>query len=1008
MALRIFNVPGDAQLLPGLARAILAGGFPEPDRPPPRPEDLPRWTILLPTRRAVPALEQAFLAASGGRAVLLPRIRPIGDVDEDVIGEDTVIDAAGAQEAIGATARHLLLIDLIADWARDNPMEPLAAEIVGSPGQAIALAHSLAEFLDAIETEEIDREALPNLMLGDFAEHRSAILGFLAIIREKLPAILLARGLVGPAERRSQLLRLEARRLAETDPAWPVIAAGSTGTIPAAAELLKAIAGLSHGAVVLPGLDAAMDEESWLHVGPQHPQNGLKQLLASWNVGRTDVAELPGLTRTPLGRARSILATEMMRPTEAAADWREAVRRHGSDIREAVQNVSLIEARTRPEEALAIALIMRQSLEEDRHVAALVTPDRSLARRVKDELARWDIAIEDSAGEPLIRTEAGSLASLLIAAAQNGFDAPSLVALLHHPLARLGVPAEQKRSLAGILEAAIYRYGQREPPPGRIAQALHAMREIVAGDRHAPAFLKRLDDSAWSAADRLAARADAVLLPLADHTRGGVHPLAAHVACLRACLEAIAEAPWDATGGVALDALFETLANAGDFGAPSRFDNAAPILADLIAHTPVRAPSTRHARLMILGLLEARLIPCDTIILGGLNEGKWPAQPDTGPWLNRPMRRALHMSLPERNIGLTAHDFIQGFAAPRLILTCAKRIDDQPAVPSRWIQRLNMLLNMADATLDNGPWRDWARAMSAPKGPGPVARPAPRPPVHPEQLSITQVETMLRDPYDIYARKILVVEPLDEIAAPADAGLRGQLIHEALNRFTRAYPLAHPTGAEAELLRIGRKVFAPHMDDPDVAGFWWPRFERVVSWFISEDAELRSATDRIISEKPAVYECEIAGLPFKLTGRADRIDLLTDGTARIVDYKTGQVPSKKQVESGLSPQLTLEAALLELGCFREVPARGSSELIYVKLSGGSRPGDVIDVPIGDLMETARAHLDKLRGVISLYRSGARPYTPRLIVERKGEARAYDHLARFGEWSPGEGEDDEWT
>ncbi|MGE3832899.1 MAG: double-strand break repair protein AddB, partial [Parvibaculaceae bacterium] len=220
MTLRLFTVPSDVQLLPALAKTILAGGFPEPDRPPPRPEELPRWTILLPTRRAVPALEQAFLAASGGKAVLLPRIRPIGDVDEDLIGEE-IIDASPAQDAIGATARHLLLIDLIAAWARDNPAEVLASEIAGSPGQAIALAHSLAEFLDAIETEEIDREALPKLMLGDFAEHRNAILGFLAIIRDKLPAILRERDLVGPAERRSQLLRLEAKRLAEEDPQWP-------------------------------------------------------------------------------------------------------------------------------------------------------------------------------------------------------------------------------------------------------------------------------------------------------------------------------------------------------------------------------------------------------------------------------------------------------------------------------------------------------------------------------------------------------------------------------------------------------------------------------------------------------------------------------------------------------------------------------------------------------------------------------------------------------------------
>ncbi|MGE3833003.1 MAG: double-strand break repair protein AddB, partial [Parvibaculaceae bacterium] len=829
-----------------------------------------------------------------------------------------------------------------------------------------------------------------------------------AIIRDKLPAILRERDLVGPAERRSQLLRLEAKRLAEEDPQWPVIAAGSTGTIPAAAELLKTIAGLRYGAVVLPGLDLAMDDESWSHVGPQHPQNGLKQLLAGWHVERRDVAELPGLMRRPLGQARAVLTTEMMRPTEAAAGWRAAVRKHGNDIRAAVKDVSLIEARTRPEEALAIALIMRGALEKPDHVTALVTPDRSLARRVRDELARWDIAIADSAGEPLIRTEAGSLAALLIAAAQDGFEAASLLALLHHPLARFGVPEDQKRPAAGIIEAAIYRYGQREPQPGRLAEALRVMREIAKKDHHAPLFLKRLDDAAWASAEQLAVRADVLLQPLADHARAAVNPLAAHIACIRSCIEAIAESPWDAVGGETLHALFDTLAQADGFHALSRFAEAAAILSDLIAHTPVRAPQTGRARLMILGLLEARLIPCDTVILGGLNEGKWPAQPDTGPWLNRPMRKELSMSLPERNIGLTAHDFVQGFAAPRVVLACSKRIDDQPAVPSRWIQRLHMLLAMAGAELENGPWLDWARALSAPEGPGPVARPAPLPPVHPESLSITQVETLLRDPYEIYARKVLVIEPLDEIAAAADASLRGQLVHEALNRFTREYPVALPPDAEAQLIAIGHDVFRPYRDDPDVAGFWWPRFERVAAWFVAEDAALRASVDTIISEKSAAWECEIAGLPFRLTGRADRIDLLKDGTARIVDYKTGQVPTKKQVDSGLAPQLTLEAALLELSAFRDVPARASGELLYVKLSGGSTPGEVLDVTVDDLMVTARAHLDKLRGIIALYRTGQRPYVPRLVVEKTRAARPYDHLARFGEWSPGEGEDDEWT
>src|SRR5262249_23761854 len=159
----------------------------------------------------------------------------------------------------------------------------------------------------------------------------------------------------------------------------------------------------------------------------------------------------------------------------------------------------------------------------------------------------------------------------------------------------------------------------------------------------------------------------------------------------------------------------------------------------------------------------------------------------------------------------------------------------------------------------------WARGMDAAHEIRPLAMPKPRPPVtaRPKSLSFTEVETLIRDPYAIYARKVLRLEPLALIAEPADAALRGQLIHEALHQYTSRYPDHLPNSAVDELLRMGRDVFAPHMKEADVAGFWWPRFRRIAPWFVAQDRELRQATVRAMSEVQASFEFLIAGEPFK-------------------------------------------------------------------------------------------------------------------------------------------------
>lgn len=1002
MSLRLFTIPADVAFLPALTRAIMAGRIPHAE-PPPALDDLPRWTILLPTRRAVRSLQRSFLTTAGRDAMLLPRIRPIGDVEEDLLEPETTPMGPGDDvlpPAISSLEREALLIRLIDEWASAHPDEGLALEIAGSPSQAIALARSLAELIDTFETEEADLARLPDLFAADLAEHRNSILSFLAVIREKLPVELFRLGLLGPMERRSRLLRLEARRLMETRPSGPVIAAGSTGSIPAAAELLKAIASLAGGAVILPGLDQTMSEASWQSVSPQHPQFGLKRLLDSWQTTREDVELLPGIERLRPGAARGWLASEVMRPTAAAGTWRESLFAGRDRIEQGMEKVSLVETRDHHQEAQLIALVLREVLETPGKTAALVTPDRDLARRVISALRRWGVEIDDSAGEPLIRKPLGSLLASLIDYRLSDFAVHEFAKLLHHPLAVFGVAPEIARKAAGIIDLALLRDGRDRLEPHEIQEALRKARAATLTNVHTHPALKRLSDDDWAMATGHAAQVSAGLGALVQPGIAAT-TLTEHVGRFTSCLAALADEAADPASSEALDQLVQSMAAAEKFLPQCDIDRALLFLAGWLRRLPVRLP-VHHPRLAILGLLEARLIDPDVVIMGGLTEGSWPAQPDPGPWINRPMRDTLGLTPPERSIGLTAHDFAQGFGAPELVLTWSKRVKDQPAVASRWILRLNMILEATDIACDRGVrWQSWAGSFDEPKGDRRVAMPRPRPPVaaRPHSLSITQVEKLMRDPYRIYAEKVLRLMPLPPIGAAADLGLRGNLIHDTLNRFSTAYPLALPEDAEGELRRIGAEVFQPHMADADVSGFWWPRFLRIVPWFMEEERILRRGLVRIHAEAAGAHFFD----GFTLTGRADRIDILASGKARLIDYKTGRVPTGAQVKAGLAPQLTLEAALVALGAFQGVDPVETEELLYIKLSGGAPPGLLLPVADLEIMEKAGEHLEKFKALMRAYDDVTHGYLPRAAMEKEQDTSPYDHLSRWREWSLAEEE-----
>jgi ATP-dependent helicase/nuclease subunit B len=949
-------------------------------------------TVLLPTRRAIRSLREAFLRLGGGAPVLLPRLMPLGELDEDGLlleeSAGSMGQGGGAIDlppAIPGLRRQLLLAQLVRKFgARSFAQAPDEA-------QSARLAEALARLLDEMQTEGVDPSKLKGLAPESFARHWQQTLEFLSILTAHWPNILDAEGALDPAARRNALLAAQAETWRQQPPAGPVIAAGSTGSIPATADLLAVIAALPQGQVVLPGLDRDMSEACWQALLSErtlesHPQFGLARLLARLGVARPEVADWvsPIAAGTPPARAQLFARALDPQIGEAAPpDLPDPVA--------ALDGVTRIDAPGPIEEAGVIALMMREAVDHEGRTAALITPDRDLARRVAAELGRWGIEIDDSAGQPLAATPAGAFARLALDMLAEDLAPTALLAALKHPLASGGEKTVAFRDKARRLELAVLRGVRPAPGFAGLAEALAASK--AAGDL-AP-WLDRLARAAAPLCDALAADETSIEALLRAHAAWLEHLAADDTLPGAARL-------WRHDDGEALAGFFAEFAQ-GARDAPLMRGSAYPALFEtLLAGRVVRPRYGAHPRLSIWGPLEARLQHADLVILGGLNEGVWPADPGADPWMSRPMREAFGLPSPERRLGLAAHDVAQGFAAPRVALTRAQRVDGTPTVPARWLQRLdNLLLGLkaTDKLAKGAQWLDWQQALDAPiAGQAAAQRPAPKPPVaaRPRRLSVTEIETWMRDPYGIYAKHVLKLRALDPLDADPGAADKGSFIHEALDGFVKSWRADEPAeAAYARLLEFGRKAFAPALERPGVWAFWWPRFERVARWFVDHEIERRKIATPLAVE--GWGELTLAGPagPFKLVAKADRIDSLGNGKLAVVDYKTGGAPKADELTFGFAPQLPLEAMMAARGAFKGVPPAEVESIEFWRITGGRPPAKVT---AHDAALFADEAYRGLMNLIAAFDDETTPYLARPRATHAPRFSDYEHLARVKEWS----------
>jgi ATP-dependent helicase/nuclease subunit B len=1029
---RVLSIPPGVAFLPTLVQSLLSGELAPGFSFDADPLKLADATIYVPTRRAARALRGAFLDAGGGRAAILPSIRPLGEIDED--GDAFDLDAPADAELpppIAPVERLLLLAPLVREWKKRLPAHVAALfseEVVvpASTSDAIWLSRDLAALMDEIETEGADWSRLGGLADGNLANWWQVTLDFLEIVTAAWPKALAERDRSNPAAYRTARIRAETRRLRARPPSGPVIAAGSTGSIPATAELLAAIARLPSGAVVLPGFDPALDDRSWSAItAPEpppsvlgHPQYGLARLLTKIGATRRDVVDIA--MPTPALARRAALIGEAMRPAATTDAWSDARRISDETATgEALTGIALVEAASERDEAMAIAAALRIAVAEPGRTAALATSDRNLARRVASELRRFGIDADDSGGSPLLLSPPGTLLTLVLEAVFRPGDPVPILSLLKHPLLTAGLERTRARRAAQTVELVALRGGTGRPDVAEMAQTFDVRLAELPDRRHAPFWLERLTQARIDEARDLLGRVSAALAPLvALRGRDGIDIVDMARQSVLA-LEALARGPaGDVTalyareaGEKLAEALREILACTVDFDIAA--DDWPDIATALLGPETVKPKPGGDGRVAIWGALEARLQSVDTLVLGGLNEGSWPRRAEADRFMSRMMKAGLDLEPPERRIGLAAHDFMMAMGRERVVLTRSARAGDAPAVASRWLQRLLTFVGPDHAEAMAARGADYlriARALDDGATAAPFSRPNHAPPLaaRPRRFSVTEIETLRRDPYAIYARKVLRLNPLDPLVRDPSAAERGTLFHAILHRFVASGVDPLTDDALERLLAAGREEFRNAALPADVEAVWWPRFAAMAPELVRWERSLgggRSRRAEVRAEATSVGTTGVA-----LSGIADRIDLLPAGHADILDYKTGSNPSKAQAHTLLAPQLALEGALLMRGAFREAGLRTPSQLSYVRLRANGKVEEESilkygreERAAGDLSTEAWRRLERL---LDHYNNAATGYLSRALPFREGDVGGdYDHLARVLEWSAG-GDDGE--
>ncbi len=928
------------------------------------PEALARVQLVVNTRRMARRVRDLF---DEGPPCLLPRLSLVTDLGESA-------DLAQIPPAIPPLRRRLELTQLVAKLLDQQP--DLAAR-----ASLFDLSDSLAALIDEMQGEGVHPDAIRQLDVSDLSGHWSRTQAFIGIADHFVDA---GDQAMDAQARQRRVVEALIARWAEAPPQHPIILAGSTGSRGTTLMLMQAIARLPQGALILPGYDFDQPKPVWDRlddalISEDHPQFRFRKLMRELDLAPDQIQRWTN--EGPPSPARNRLISLALRPAPITDAWISEGPQL-TDLDQATKDLTLVEADSPRSEALAIALRLREATAAGQ-TAALITPDRMLTRQVSAALDRWNILPDDSAGLPLQLSPPGRFLRHVAGLFTRRLDGEALLTLLKHPLCHDGADRGAHLLQTRDLELDLRRHGP--PFPDRVSLTASAIRTEASADW-----------IGW------------VGQYFCDQQVSGTHPLSDWVRRLWDLAEAISAGSageqgtlWDKNAGQKALGVLAALQDEAQHGGPMAAHDFADLLGALLAGEEVRDRDAPHPHIMIWGTLEARVQGADLLILGGLNEGSWPEAPAPDPWLNRQMRDKAGLLLPERRIGLSAHDFQQAIGAPEVWLTRATRSDDAETVPSRWLNRLTNLLNglpdqggqaaLSDMKGRGKTYLSWAKTLEQAPRVDPAHRPSPRPPVaaRPRRLSVTEIKRLIRDPYAIYAKHVLRLTPLDPLVQAPDALLRGIVVHEILEHFVKESVLDTALLTRENFLKRAHDLLEKHVAWPTARKLWLARLDRIADDFLRAETARRSDGGPVAFE--AVMKLALTPLDFTIAGRADRIDRNSRGELRIIDYKTGVPPSESQ-QAKFDKQLLIEAAMAEQGAIEGIDPTDVAEAIFIGMGGSYKE---VAAPL--VKEPTEKVLTELKQLVSAYLEPDQGFSSRRMLHKDTDIGDYDHLARFGEW-----------
>ncbi len=948
----IYNIPSTANFVETLARKLLQD-YAENHL------SLADVLVLLPNRRACRSLSEAFVRLHGMEPTLLPQMRAIGDVYEDEMlfyAPDIIDKFLKIPAVISPQERTLLLMKLIIKRPREFGLTNI------SLAQSCLLAQELGNLLDKASMQRLSWSRLEEIVPEEYAAHWQETLKLLAIITRYWPDILAERQVIDLQTRRDILMNQQSELWQHNPPAQRIIIAGTTAVSPTMKKLVKTVLHLPQGDIYLAGLDKLLDDNAWQQIDEAHPQFEIKALLEYLQIDRSEVADLISPPLLP----RERLISEIMRPSACSDVWRNSTVKLPY---ESIENVHLLETANLREEALAISVLMRQTLNSSKQTIALVTPERTLARRVAAELKRWNIVVDDSAGIPLAQTPWGIFMRLCAEVCINPDNKENLLALLKHRLFTFPDNDNFEASPAFRIDKNIFREQITDETAQQLLDDIKGL--ICHNDLH---------NSRLTPFSHL----------LEEHIRLA-ESLSSKNKNNELCLYS------DDDGQAGADFIASLLASADilDSVNPNEY---LEFFETMMRGVMVHSSHLSHPRIKILGPLEARLNHYDIIIIGGCNEGIWPPSPAADPWLSRPMKRDFGLSLPEQQIGVMALDFANLLGAKEVYLTRSQMNDGTQTVKSRWLMRLITVLKANALRLDsiNSPqFLKWGKLLETPSSNIKITPPEPHPPVsaRPKKLSASAFEKLLRDPYSIFAEYILRLKPLGELNQELNASDFGNIVHTILDNFAKSYPEKLPDNAAQILYQMGQKAFNEPQIGADKIAFWLPRFYKMVNRLLEIEKGYRQEVAHIYSEVWGhLYFPDTPMGNFEIYARADRIDRTQTQKYNIIDYKTGRARTAKEVYGGYAPQLPIEALIAASGGFEGLNSAPIEQIMYWRL--GDKP-IIFKDEINQLLERTQAQILKIINLFSFKETG---YLSRPNPKHLPEYSDYEHLSRVKEWS----------